>query len=187
MKKLIFLLPLVFSACTKDVSQPNIEVIQDMMEQDAVKAQKFDDFTESGISARVPPENTIPVGFKPYRYEKDLDGALKENKNPYSAKKAADLDPEVLLTGQTFYNTNCMVCHGAGGKGDGSIKNSYPLPIPSLLSDKVRNWQDANIYHVITMGQGTMGPYRSHIPAKYRWQVVQYIRHLQSTESGEGK
>jgi hypothetical protein len=29
------------------------------------------------------------------------------------------------------------------------------------------------------MGQGVMGPYASHIPQKYRWQVVNYIRHLQ--------
>lgn len=182
MKKNLLLLMILstgFVACTKDHSQPNIEVIQDMMEQDAVKAQRFDDFTESGISSRVPPENTIPVGFKPYRFAKDIDGAIRENKNPFEGSK----DPEVLLTGQNYYNTNCMICHGAQGLGDGTIKKSYPLPIPSLNSEKVRNWKDANIYHVITMGQGMMGPYASHIPAKYRWQVVQYIRHLQN----EGK
>lgn len=179
MKKLILILPLIFVACSRDKSQPNIEIIQDMMEQDALKAQRYDDFAEHGISSRVPPENTIPVGQKIYRYAKDLDLALKENKNPLAGSK----DPEMLLTGQTFYNTNCMICHGQSGSGDGPIKKSYPLPIPSLLSDKVRNWPDAHVYHVITMGQGTMGPYGSHIPAKYRWQVVQYIRHLQS----EGK
>jgi len=27
-----------------------------------------------------------------------------------------------------------------------------------------------------------MGPYASHIPQKYRWQVVNYIRHLQQTD-----
>lgn len=183
MKKLLLIFPLVFVGCTKDHSQPNVEVIQDMMVQDAIKAQRFDDFTESGISSRVPPENTIPVGFKPYRYAKDIDAAVRENKNPYAGSK----DPEVLLTGQNFYNTNCMICHGTHGAGDGPIKAKYPLPIPALLSAKVRGWSDANIYHVITMGQGMMGPYASHIPQAYRWQVVQYIRHLQSENSGEGK
>lgn len=165
--------------CGPKDGKPNVELIQDMMVQDAVKAQRYDDFTESGISARVPPEFTVPVGGKRYRYAADLDGALRELKNPM----AGSMDPEVLLTGQNFYNTNCMICHGTKGAGDGPIKKSYPLPIPSLLSDKVRNWKDAQVYHVLTMGQGTMGPYGSHIPEKYRWQVVQYIRHLQN----EGK
>jgi len=50
------------------------------------------------------------------------------------------------------------------------------------VSDKVRSYSDAHIYHVITMGQGTMGPYASHIPPQYRWQVVNYVRHLQTTD-----
>lgn len=180
MKKLLFIgLSLALAACTKDHSRPNVELIQDMMEQDAVKAQRFDDFSPNGISARVPPEHTVPVGQKVYRYAKDLEGAIKENKNPLAGSR----DPEVLMTGQNFYNTNCMICHGVSGNGDGPIKKSYPLPIPSLLTDKIRGWPDAHVYHVITSGQGTMGPYGSHIPAQYRWQVVQYIRHLQS----EGK
>lgn len=169
----------VLVGCGAKDGQPNVELIQDMMVQDAVKAQRYDDFTESGISARVPPEGTIPIGGYRYRYANDIEGAIKNLKNPMAGSN----DPEVLLTGQNFYNTNCMICHGTKGAGDGTIKKLYPLPIPSLLSAKIRNWNDANIYHVLTMGQGTMGPYGSHIPEKYRWQVVQYIRHLQN----EGK
>jgi hypothetical protein len=161
--------------CTKVSSVPNIELIQDMMEQPAIKAQKYDDFTEDGISSRVPPEHTQPLGYQPYPFEKDPVGAEK-NKNPL----AGNFSEETLLTGQNFFNTNCMVCHGTKALGNGPIKDSYPLPIPSLMSGKVRNMSDGGIFHIITMGQGTMGPYRSHIPQKYRWQVVQYIRHMQN-------
>jgi hypothetical protein len=45
--------------------------------------------------------------------------------------------------------------------------------------DKVKAWPDAHLYHVIAAGQGVMGPYASHIPQAYRWQVVNYIRFLE--------
>lgn len=164
------------SSCGPKGNEPNVELIQDMMEQPAIKAQRYDPWFKNGISSLVPPEHTAPIGFAPYKYGVDVAAAVRENKNPLTGK----MDAATLLTGQKYYNTNCMVCHGQQAKGDGPVSKKYPLPIPSLVSEKVRGWADANIYHVITMGQGTMGPYASHIPEKYRWQVVNYIRYLQN-------
>ncbi len=174
--RLILLLALAFgiSACGgKDL--PNVELIQDFMESPSVKAQEYDDFFEDHAGgARVPPEHTVPVGFKPYRA--GFDPALaKADRNPY----AGDNSDDVLLTGQKFYETNCMVCHGQKGKGDGTVAALMPNKPPAVVSDKITGWADGQIYQVITMGQGTMGPYASHIPQKYRWQVVNYIRYLQ--------
>jgi hypothetical protein len=161
--------------CGPSGNKPNVELIQDMMEQPAVKAQKYDDFFSNGISSLVPPDHTQPVGKKPYPYANDINKALANLKNPM----AGDMSKPVLLIGQKFYNTNCMVCHGEKGLGDGPLKAKYPLPIPSLMSEKVRGWSDANIYHVISAGQGVMGSYASHIPEQYRWQLVNYIRYMQ--------
>jgi mono/diheme cytochrome c family protein len=161
--------------CGPSGNKPNVELIQDMMEQPAVKAQEYDDFFVNGVSSLVPPEHTQPVGKKPYPYANDINKALANLKNPI----AGDLSKPVLLIGQKFYNTNCLVCHGEKGLGDGPLKAKYPLPIPSLLSEKVRGWSDANIYHVISAGQGVMGSYASHIPEQYRWQLVNYIRYMQ--------
>lgn len=172
---LIIGVALGFAACGPKDNEPNVELIQDMMEQPAMRAQKYDDYFPDHSSSRVPPANTVPVGMTPYRYAKDPIAAGKELKNPFAGK----VTDEVLLTGQNYFNTNCMVCHGSGGRGDGPLKGVYPLPIPALISEKVRKWPDGNIYHVITNGQGTMGPYASHVPQAYRWQVVSYIRHLQ--------
>ncbi|MBX2993456.1 MAG: cytochrome c [Bdellovibrionaceae bacterium] len=170
---------LALTACGPSGNNPNVELIQDMMEQPAVKGQRYDPWFKNGISALVPPEHTQPVGFTPYKYGTDIQAAIRENKNPL----AGNMEAETLMVGQKYFNTNCMICHGQHGRGDGPIAKKYPLPIPSLMSDKIRGWNDANIYHVITMGQGTMGPYASHIPQAYRWQVVNYIRYLQKDES----
>lgn len=169
---------LALNACGPSGNSPNVELIQDMMEQAAVKPQEHDDTFADGISERVPPANTQPVGFIPYKYSTDVEAAVRENKNPL----AGDMSDDVLLTGQNYYNTNCLICHGVKADGNGPLKPKYPLPIPTLKSDKVKNWPDAHVYHVITVGQGLMGPYASMVPAKYRWQLVNYIRHLQKEQ-----
>ncbi len=177
-KGIIGLLAFSIFSCGPSGNKPNVEIIQDMMEQPAIKAQKQDDFIENGISSRVPPENTQPVGKKPYAYAMDISKAMAELKNPLEGQMSS----EVLFVGQKYFNTNCMVCHGQKALGDGPIKPSYPIPIPSLMSDKIRGWSDAQIFHVISAGQGLMGSYASHVPEKYRWQLVNYVRHLQQSQ-----
>lgn len=175
---LVLIALMVLGACGPSGNLPNVELIQDMMESPAVKSQEYDEFFENDKAggARVPPEGTAPVGFKPYRIGFDPEKA-KADKNPLAGQMEAD----ILLVGQKFYETNCMVCHAANGNGLGSVAKVMPNKPPSLLTDKIRNWSDGQLYQVITMGQGTMGAYASHIPQKYRWQVVNYIRHLQKT------
>lgn len=163
------------SACNSNKGEPNIELIQDMMDSPSVKAQEYDEFfADHAGGARVPPEHTVPVGFKVYRAGMDPEKA-KADRNPFSG----DNSDEVLLTGQKFYETNCLVCHGAKGLGDGPVSLKMPNKPPSLISEKIKGWSDGQIYQVIVVGQGLMGPYASHIPQKYRWQVVNYIRFLQ--------
>lgn len=165
------------TSCT-DHSKPNVELIQDMMESPAIKPQEFDESSPNHSGMRVPPEGTQPVGFTPYRYATDMAGAAKDP-NPF----AGNMTEETLKVGLKYYTTNCTICHGQHGEGAEAAKSSVgekmALKPPSLLSDKIRGWTDGEIYHVITMGQGVMGPYASHIPQRYRWQVVNYIRHLQ--------
>jgi mono/diheme cytochrome c family protein len=167
-------LPLL-TGCT-DHAKPNVELIQDMMESPAIKPQEYDETSPNHSGMRVPPAGTQPVGFVPYRYGNDLLAAAK-NKNPL----AGDYSEEVLKVGLKFYTTNCALCHGDKGEGGEklSIAEKMALKPPGLYTEKIRGWTDGQIYHVITAGQGLMGPYASHIPQRYRWQVVNYIRALQ--------
>ncbi len=164
--------------CGPRGNEPNIEILQDMMIQPAVKAQRQDDFFKNGISEQVPPEHTAPVGFTPYKFGYNADQAEKELKNPYAGQMTAD----VLNVGQKYFETNCMACHGMKGLGDGPVSLKMPIKVPALVSEKVTKWSDARIYHTISMGQGVMGSYASHIPQASRWQVVNYIRTLQKNQ-----
>jgi len=174
----------VLSGCHSDKSKPNFELIQDMMESPSIKPQEYDETSPNHSGMRVPPEGTQPLGFEPYRYAKDIAGAEK-NKNPL----AGDFSEDTLKVGLKFYVTNCAICHGEQGQGGEklSVAQTMALKPPSLLSDKVTKWTDGQIYHVITVGQGVMGPYASHIPQNSRWQVVNYIRTLQKAGSSQPK
>lgn len=171
-------------ACGPSGNKPNVEIIQDMMESPAIKAQEYDASSPDNRGMRVPPEGTIPEGFTPYKYKGNVEGASKNLKNPM----AGDMDPETLYVGQKYYNTQCAVCHGIkgeGGEAGGStVSAKMALKPPSVISDKIVGWTDGHIYHVITEGQGVMGPYNHHIPQQFRWQLVNYIRFLQK-EAGK--
>ena len=153
------------TGCTVQHSKPNTIYMPDMVYSPAFKAQ------EEGFQ-KPPVKGTIPRGYQPYAYAANMEQAGKELKNPLHRTE------QVLARGKDRYNTYCIVCHGAYGEGDGSIVPKYPKP-PSLQSDKIRGYQDGQVYHVITMGQNSMPSYASQIDPADRWAVIHYLRALQ--------
>jgi mono/diheme cytochrome c family protein len=128
---------------------------------------------------RVPPNETIHVAYRPYRFKADPEGA-KQLSNPVS------MTTDSLKYGQLLYETNCLVCHGPTGQGDGTVvgANKYPTP-PVLTSARLRGWEDAEIYHVISNGQGRMWSYKNNLYPLERWAVVNYVRALQRADYPE--
>jgi mono/diheme cytochrome c family protein len=170
------------AGCGPKGNQPNIEIIQDMMEQPALKAQDFHPQDREKSSMLVPPIGSWPKNRPPYLYWNQPETAGQKLQNPMAQ------DAEITQTGRTHYNNFCMVCHGEAGKGDGPVADKWkPIVIPSLMTDKIRNYPDGRIFHIITAGQGLMGSYISMVPEeKDRWAIVNYIRQMQS-QTGRGQ
>jgi mono/diheme cytochrome c family protein len=156
------------SGCGKK-DKPGMVYMPDMAYSPAIKAQ------EHG-SSRMPVKGTVPRGHQSYAFAKATDGPGAELKNPLLRTK------DVLARGQELFNTYCMVCHGPVGLGDGSVVPKMPRP-PSLQSDKIKNWPDSNIFHVMTVGQNIMPSYAAQIQASDRWAIVHYIRALQRSQN----
>ena len=173
----VILISLFLVACDGGRDNSNIEVIQDMMEQPALKAQDFSPHDREKSSMLVPPEGTWPKNVKPYLYRGDESTAAQKLKNPY----AGDNSAEFLKLGKRHFDNFCLLCHGPGGKGDGQVADKFMgVKPPSLLTDKVKNYTDGRIFHIITDGRGIMGTYIHQLPnEKDRWAVVNYVRSLQ--------
>ena len=168
MERLLIILSIfILTACQGGRNSTNIEMIQDMMDQPALKAQS------EGL--RVPPKGVVPRNRNLYPY-KDASVAATKLKNPFRST------PSVLEMGAKHYRVYCQVCHGKTGVGDGPVSSKMIVRPPSLLTTKVRRFKDGQIYHILTVGQGVMGGYGSQIvdPQK-RWAIVTYIRSLQKS------
>jgi len=175
MLRLTIIVLFVVVGCSKKSSQPNIEVIQDMMEQPALKAQDFHPHDREKSSMLTPPKGTVAKNKSVYPYSGNPEGAAANLKNPYGQSKA------FLNRGKINYNNFCMVCHGETGKGDGPVAAKWMIgKIPALVTDKAKAYPEGKIFHIITEGQGLMGSYIHQLPEpKERWAVVSYIRKLQ--------
>lgn len=171
--------------CTKTGKHKdtNIELIQDMMDQPALKAQDYQPDSPDKAASMLPPEGTVPVGYKPYPYHLNPDLAERSLKNPVGGQ----MSPEVLELGRKKFDTYCAVCHGYEGKGDGPVSVKMALKPPSLISEKVSNFVDGRIFHIISDGQGVMSSYAYQlVDENDRWAVVNYVRSLQKLAHAGG-
>lgn len=140
--------------------------------QDRLGSQSQNVMFSDGFGMRNPVEGTVSRGFTPYEFKGQPDSVVRNLSNPLPFSK------ENIDRGKSRYDTYCSPCHGYYGKGDSRLNGQFPNP-PTLHSDKVRNWADGNIYHVITNGQNVMPSYAKQISRDDRWAIIHYIRVLQ--------
>jgi len=109
----------------------------------------------------------------------------KENLDQYLAGS-----PELVAKGKELYATNCAVCHGPGGNGDGAGGVALN-PKPRNFSTDGATWTFGNtaksIYHTLYYGSPPTGmaAYKSMLPED-RWALTHYVMSI-STGSKVGK
>lgn len=99
--------------------------------------------------------------------------------NPFAGDAAA------ADAGKAIFETNCVVCHGTEGHGDGPSAEALD-PKPADLSDSamMSSMADGYLYWRVTEG-GVIEPFNSAMPPwkavlneDQTWQVITYIRTL---------
>ena len=147
-----------------------------MWEQKKITPQQPSVFFKDGFSMRTPPEGTVMRDFLPYEYKGLPDSMVRYLANPLPVTE------KTMKDGQEKYDIYCSPCHGYRGEGDSRLKGQFPNP-PSIHTDKVRDWSDGNLYHVISNGQNIMPSYASQISREDRWAIVHYMRALQRSQN----
>ena len=166
-------------------TSPPLEWFPNMFDSPARESQEADYFAPNNSASRMPPEGTVPLGYKPYPYigvltSEELPGADKGLKNPVEPSK------EAYARGEERYQIYCSPCHGVRGAGNGNVVGPYPRfvqPPPALISEKIKGWTDGQIYHIVSIGRGLMGSYAYQIEPEDRWKLILYIRKLQEHDS----
>jgi mono/diheme cytochrome c family protein len=127
---------------------------------------------------RVTPADTLPVhGEPPMTVEQ---AAIKMH-NPLQPT------PENLAKGKEQFETYCAPCHGASGQGDGPVAHLLVKPPKPLLVGANKDLSDGYIYGAIRDGTGRMPAYAGEVPDEQRWQVVMYLRSMQSAAAAKPK
>lgn len=166
------LLAILLVSCSKTTSQPELEYMPDMVRTPSIKTQRVNPTVPAYNAVRVPVVGTIPREYDPYYFATaDTVGPARQLHNPLLPTMT------VLQTGRKYFNSYCIVCHGYKGDGQGYIVPRFPAP-PSLLTEKIKNWEDGRIFHIITRGRGNMPGYTSQLDPEKRWAIVHYVRAL---------
>ena len=84
--------------------------------------------------------------------------------------------PESIAQGEYLYQINCLVCHGAGGLGDGPVGLLLATAPVDLNDAYTQDQADGQIFFTLTRGRGTMPYYRDALTHEERWHVVNYLR-----------
>src|SRR5512138_1069360 len=175
---LLLLSGLLLFSCDRQRNMRGYDFVPDMVYSRAYETYSDNPNFKDSASMRIPPANTVPGGFLPFRYTADTIARIKAGKelvNPFRAT------PEVLERGKLIFTTFCIHCHGKGGAGDGFLFTSglYPLQPKNLSGETASKLKDGEIYHTITLGIRSMGAHGSQIRPDDRWKLVIYIRKLQ--------
>ncbi len=100
---------------------------------------------------------------------------------PVSADKIVNPlkgDANAAASGKKTYKMLCAVCHGAKGKGDGIGGAGLTTKPTNLTSEAVQAQTDGAIFWKIEEGRSPMASYKTTLPDKQRWEIINYIRTL---------
>ena len=84
---------------------------------------------------------------------------------------------ESIQRGNALFQTHCTPCHGPEGQGDGEVARKY-IP-PANLKHIAAKYTDGYLYATIRNGGAIMPSYGERFSPQERWDIVNYIRHLE--------
>lgn len=153
---------------------------------DMTYSQAYDAYTHNpnfanGETSRKPVQGTVAMG------DQLPDHLVEGDTNAYKTF-TTDLrftESEIKEGGRLF-NIYCGVCHGTNLDGQGPLYTSGKFAaMPANLKDaKYLSMSEGTMYAAIKYGKNMMGPYASQLDVKQRWQVIAYIKKVQSENGG---
>ena len=137
--------------------------------QPSYGTQEYDMVTKAG--PRPVPALSIPVEGVAY---------IAGNGAPANPVPAGETS---LARGKQLFLTHCVTCHGAEGKGNGTVAAFFTKKKPAdLTSAEIQSKSDGAIFLTISNGFGFMPALNENFTVRERWDIVNFVRTLKAAE-----
>lgn len=92
--------------------------------------------------------------------------------NPISASD------ESVASGEEVFATNCALCHGETGEGDGPAAAALAVPPADLHEDHVQGLTDGALFYIISHSEpdSPMPAWEDVLSEDERWHVINFLR-----------
>jgi mono/diheme cytochrome c family protein len=157
-------------------------VFPDMKQQDKVKYEGEFAFFADGRGSRAPVANT--VSQENYEAQTPRSTGINDD-GTYVERIPLPIDHALLERGQAKFNVYCAPCHDQTGSGRGIVPAKSGWQAANLHDDRIVEFVDGELFHVITRGRRSMPAYRFQVPVDDRWAIVAYVRVLQRAWRGK--
>jgi mono/diheme cytochrome c family protein len=96
-------------------------------------------------------------------------------------------DAAEMKEGERLFNIYCAICHGSNLDGQGPLFTSGKFAaMPANFKDgKYLHMPVGTMYAAAKYGKGVMGSYASQLDSRQRWQIIAYIKKVQSANGGD--
>lgn len=160
---------LLVSICVTPLTAQAYPWDKDMVDQPSIKAQEAEAPADPG-GVPVNGGESLPLPLTEQESFDYKDAAI-DLQNPVPATA------DSINRGKTFYDVNCLVCHGADGRGEGPVGLKFVEKAPVDLNDAyTQDQSDGQIFFTLTRGRVKMPFYRDALSPQERWDVVNYLR-----------
>jgi len=86
---------------------------------------------------------------------------------------------ESIALGKKAYGTDCAMCHGKTGAGDGDLAADMKLKLKDYREpEALKSLTDGEIFTIIDKGKGQMSGEEGRMKPGQIWDLVNYVRSL---------
>lgn len=127
---------------------------------------------EQGQEHPAPPAIAATTAQSPHTF--DIPPEDKARKNPV---RFTDLS---VARGRRLFQTQCAMCHGEKGKGNGSLATEMNITPPDFTdADVLSKRTDGEMSAIIGKGSASMPGQGKRLTARQTWDLVNFLRALQ--------
>jgi mono/diheme cytochrome c family protein len=174
----------LFAACNSGDTRrnPGKTYVPDMVYSRAYDAYTKNPVTRDSLTSQLPVEGTVARGHAlPDHLTEGDTLAYNALQSPFTFSDAE------MAEGKRMFNIYCGICHGTDLDGNGPLFASGKFAsMPANLKSGAAYlaMPVGKMYHAIMYGKNMMGSYASQLDVHQRWEVLAYIKKVQSENGG---